>query len=112
MTQSKSLLQRDIYEVIVWCIATPVLSTWALVSLLPMVSVITAWGDLIATLIALAFLGTSAFALLAVAVGYRFFLWQNTVAPALPREDRTGRIAVLTAYAVVWMALYGIYAFG
>ena len=112
MTQSKSLLQRDIYEVIVWCIATPVLSTWALVSVLPMVSVITAWGDLIGMVIALAFLATSAFALLAVAVGYRFFIWQNSVAPALPREGRTGRIAVLTAYALVWMALYGTYTFG
>ncbi len=111
MTQPKSLLQRDINEVIIWCIATPVLSTWALVSLLPMVSVITAWGDLIATLIALAFLGTSAFALVGIAVGYRFFLWQNAVAPGLPREGRTGLVAVLTAYALVWMAFYGIYAF-
>ncbi len=110
MQQRNATLKSDITEVIIWCIATPVLTVWAMLSLLPIVSVISTWGDPLSGLIGLAFFGTGAGALLAAFAGYRLLFWEYSVAPVMSREGRTKRIALLAGYALIWMSLYGLYS--
>jgi len=112
MQQRDATLRRDIIEIIVWCAATPVLTAWAVISLLPIVSVINVWGDFLSVLIALAFFATGAVALLVGLAGYRLLRRNYSPAPAIPREVRLKRVALLAAYAAVWMALYGAYSAG
>ena len=112
MQRRYATLQRDITEVIVWGAATPVLTIWVLVSLLPMISVINAWGDFLSVLVALAFLGTGAVGLLSGFAGYRLLRPDYSAAPVTPPDVRLKRVALLAAYAAVWMALYGVYSIG
>lgn len=104
--------RNDMTEVIAWSVATPVLSVWALVSLLPIAGLIEAWGDPVAALIALAFLGTGAVALLTAALGSRLLMWNHATTSVPSRETRTRRVMWLSGYALVWMALYGWYSLG
>jgi len=99
---------RNTYEqLIVWCIAAPILGIWSLISLLPVVSVIRAWGEVSQMLIAFGFLATGALGLIALTIIYRLARWgqKRSVASA---STRTLRAAALSAYAVVWMALYAL----
>ncbi|NBB92303.1 MAG: hypothetical protein GVY32_03945 [Gammaproteobacteria bacterium] len=95
-------------ELVVWCIAAPILSVWALLSMLPVVSLIRAWGDPGQSLIALAFLATGALGLVGGAVVYRWLRWDQAAAPVVSSETRTIRAVALSAYALVWMALYAL----
>lgn len=97
-----------LFELVAWCVAAPILAVWALVSLLPMVSLIGAWGNALEALIALAFLATGALGLAAGAFGYRLLLWGKTPARAVSSEIRTLRVVAFSAYAVIWMALYSL----
>jgi hypothetical protein len=108
MSEYSTRPRATIVEVVVWCIATPILSFWALISLLPIVGVIRAWGDVGEVLIAAAFLATGAVGLAAAAVGYRLLLWQKLRNPMPSSATRTLRIAALSAYAVIWMAFYAL----
>jgi len=110
MQQRSASLLREIIAVIVWCVATPVLTIWAMMSFLPIVSVISAWGDLSSILIALVFLGTSAVGLLSAFAGYRLLSWEYAGALVTPPETRTMRVLLLTVYALLWMLLYGLYS--
>jgi len=100
--------RSTITELVAWCIATPILSIWALVSLLPVASVISAWGDAGEVLIALAFLATGGLGLAVAAVGYRLLLWEKASIQVVSSEKRTFRAVAISAYAVVWMALYAL----
>ena len=95
-------------QLITWCIAAPVLAVWMLVSFLPMVSMIRAWGDPGQVLIALAFLATGALSLLIAAIGYRLITWQKSTAPIPSTSQRTRRTLFISGYAVVWMTLYAL----
>ena len=83
-----------------------------MVSLLPLVNVISAWGDLSSTLIALAILGSSAVALLSAFAGYRLLGWEYAGTPVTPPDTRTMRVLLLAVYAVLWMLLYALYSMG
>ncbi len=100
--------QSSIVQLVVWCFSVPILASWVLVSLLPAVSVLNAWGDFLDVMIALAFFATGAVGLIAAAVAYRWFLAQRPAVSAPSVEDRTSRIILLTAYALVWTAVYAI----
>ncbi len=108
MTESNQRTRSGLLEVVIWCMAAPILTTWALVSLLPIVSVIRAWGDVGATFAALAFLATGAVGLVTAAVAYRVMLWNGTTRTAGTTQERTMRAAALSAYALVWMAFYAL----
>lgn len=108
MSENSENAKSSIPELVVWTICAPVLAVWALVSFLPIVSVIGAWGDVVGVLVALAFLATGAVGLIAAAVGYRWLLRDPSSTPLATSATRTMRIAALSAYAVVWMALYAI----
>jgi len=112
MQQQSANLQRDITELIIWGAATPVLTVWALISLLPLVSVINVWGDFLPVLIALAFFATGALGLLSGFAGYRLLQPAYSVPSVTPRDVRVKRVALLAAYAAVWMALYAVYSAG
>ncbi|NBD96169.1 MAG: hypothetical protein GVY11_06820 [Gammaproteobacteria bacterium] len=109
MSEHSDKSRSAIRDLIVWCVATPILSVWALISLLPMVSVIRAWGDAADVFIALAFLATSALGLAAGAASYRLLLWTAATNETVSREARTARVLVLSVYALVWLTAYGIY---
>jgi len=108
MSEHSENPRNPIIQLIIWCIAAPILSVWTLVSVLPIVSVIRAWGDFGDVLIALVFLATSALGLIAAAIAYRMLLWDRTTAPIATTASRTLRAAALAAYALVWMALYAV----
>lgn len=108
MSEPSERPRSTILELVVWCIATPILTVWGLISLLPMVSVIRAWGETGEVLIALAFLATGAIGLVAAAVSYRLLLWNQMKATVASSETRTMRALGLSAYALVWMALYSL----
>ena len=108
MTDSNERTRSSLFEVVIWCMAAPILTTWALVSLLPIVSVIRAWGDVGATFAALAFLATGAVGLVAGAAAYRFMRWNGSARSAASSAERTMRVAALSAYALVWMAFYAL----
>ncbi len=110
MQQPTRLLQSNLTQVVVWCVATPVLTGWFLISLLPVASLIGNWGDPLAALIALAFLGTGAVGVLAGAVGYRLLLWKQPSMQIVSSETRTRRALWLSIYASIWLVLYGLYA--
>lgn len=95
-------------QLIVWCCSVPILASWTLISLLPAVSVLRAWGDFLDVMIALAFVATGAVGLMAAAVAYRWLLAGKPATSGPSVEDRTTRILLLTAYALVWMAVYAI----
>jgi len=108
MTETKARTRSSLLEVVVWGIAAPILAVWVLVSTLPFVSVIRAWGDAGQVLIALAFLATGAVGFIAAAIGYRLVLWNGTTRPAATSQERTMRVSALSAYALVWMAFYAL----
>jgi hypothetical protein len=108
MTERNPRTRSSLLEVVVWGIAAPILTTWALVSTLPFVSIIRAWGDAGQVLIALAFLATGAVGLIAGAIGYRLVLWNGTARTPATSQERTMRAAALSAYALVWMAFYAL----
>ncbi len=108
MSEHNESLRNTIIQLIIWSIAAPILAVWALISLLPIVSVIRAWGDFGEVLIALAFLATGALGLVAAAIGYRLLLWERTTVPSATTAFRTLRAAALALYALVWMALYAV----
>ena len=110
MQQQTTNLQRDITAVIVWSIATPTLTIWFLLSLLPLVSVIGAWGDPLAVLVAVAFFATGAVGLLSGLAASRLLTWETRERSVTPPDVRTRRVALLSAYALVWMAVYSIYS--
>lgn len=112
MQTPNTKFRNDMTEVVVWSVAAPVLSVWVLVSLLPIAGLIEAWGDPVAALIALAFLGTGAAALLALAAGSRLLMWSHATTSVPTRATRTRRMLWLSGYALVWMALYGWYSLG
>lgn len=97
-----------LFELVAWCVAAPILAVWVLVSLLPMVSLIRAWGDALEVFISLAFVATGALGLAAGAFGYRLLLWGRTPARAVSSGTRTLRVVALSAYAVIWIALYSL----
>lgn len=86
----------------------PILASWTLLSLLPVISILRAWGDFLNVMIAFAYLGTGAFGLIAVGAAYRWLLAGKSPSTA-SAEDRTVRILLLTTYALVWMAVYAIW---
>lgn len=100
--------QSSIVQLVIWCGSVPILASWTLISLLPAVSVLRAWGDFLDVMIALGFLATGAVGLMVAAVAYSWLLAGRTATSAALAEDRTSRIILLTAYALVWMALYAI----
>lgn len=106
MSEPTETPRKAIYRVIVWSIAAPILAIWTLLSLLPMVSVLRAWGSVGEVLVALGFLATGAFGLIAGAIAYRLLLWDSTTLSLPTAESRALRVFVLSAYALVWMALY------
>lgn len=108
MSERREKLRNTIIQLIIWCIAAPILAVWALLSLLPIVSVIRAWGSTGDVLIALAFLATGALGLAAAAIAYRLMLWERTTLPITTTESRTRRVIALSAYALVWMSLYAL----
>lgn len=108
MSKHSQQPEGTINQLIVWCVAAPILSVWALVSLLPMVSLIRAWGSVGESMIALAFLATGAVGLAGGALGYRWLLWRGRAVPVASSETRAFRAVVLSAYAVIWMSLYAI----
>lgn len=95
-------------ELVLWCVAAPILSVWTLLSLLPVVSLIRAWGSPAEALVALAFLATGALGLLAGAVVYRWLRSDQAAAPVVSSETRTIRAVTLSAYSLVWMACYAL----
>ena len=108
MTESNPRTRSSLLEVVIWSLAAPILTVWALVSLLPIVSVIRAWGDVAATFAALAFLVTGALGVVAAAVGYRALQWNGATRTVPTTQERTMRAAALSAYALVWMAFYAL----
>jgi len=108
MSERNEKSPSSITELVAWCAAAPILSFWALVSLLPIVSLIRAWGDFGAALVALAFLATGAVGFAAFVVGYRWLVWDETAIRSTSCEKRTLRVVAITAYALVWMALYAL----
>jgi hypothetical protein len=108
MPDHQAPTRTNFVELIAWCIAAPILTVWALVSLLPIVSLIRAWGDAGEASVALAFLATGAVGFVAAAVGYRLLLWNTTKTPVASSETRTMRAVALAAYALVWMAFYAL----
>lgn len=108
MSEQRENPRSSVFQLVGWCIAAPILSVWALISLLPVVSLIRAWGDAGEAFVALAFLSTGAVGLVVGAVGYRWLLWNRQTARVVSSETRTFRAVALSAYAVVWMALYAL----
>ncbi|NKI35589.1 hypothetical protein HFP89_10470 [Wenzhouxiangella sp. XN79A] len=108
MTESNERARSSLFEVVIWSMVAPILTVWALVSLLPFVSVIRAWGDVAATTVALLFLVTGAVGLAAVAVAYRLVRWSGSPVDVGTSQERTMRVAALSAYALVWMAFYAL----
>lgn len=108
MSESSRKPNNPLSQLVVWCISAPILAVWALVSVLPLFSLIGAWGDAVAVLIALAFLATSALGLVSAVLVYRLLLWNNTTARIASPETRTLRAVALSAYALVWMAFYAL----
>ncbi len=106
---SESGSQSSIFQLVIWSLSVPILATWTLISALPAVSVLRVWGDFLDVMVALGFLSTGAFGLIAAAMVYRWFLADRFSALAPSLEDRTFRIVALTAYAIVWMAFYAIW---
>ncbi len=105
----ENVKEKSTYEqLIVWCIATPILGTWLLVSFLPLFTAIGAWGDPMEVLVALAFLASSGISVLAAAIGYRLATWNRAGASNPPTADRTRWVLLLSAYALVWMTLYAV----
>ena len=96
-------------QVVIWCLSVPILASWTLVSLLPAVSVLRAWGSFVDVMIALGFLATGAFGLIGAAVAYRWLLADASPRPAPSAQERTYRIVSLTTYALVWMAVYAVW---
>lgn len=110
MQQQSTTLQRDLLAVIVWSIATPALTIWFMLSLLPLVSVISAWGDPMAVLVAAAFFATGAVGLLSGVAASRLLLWETRARSVISPDVRTRRVMWLTGYALVWVSLYGLYS--
>ncbi len=108
MADQSENTQNMLIYLVVWCIAGPILAVWALVSLLPLVSVLRAWGDFTDVIVAFGFLGTGAFGVIAAAIGYRWLLWGKQTVPGSTLESRTLRAVALAAYAAVWLALYAV----
>lgn len=108
MTEQSKNTRGSIEQLVIWSVATPVLSIWALLSLLPVVSVIRAWGDVTGVFIALAFLATGAVGLAACAVGFRVLQGAGATAAIASPQKRTRRAVWLTFYALVWMTLYAV----
>ncbi len=108
MSEHSAKHRTTINQLIIWCIAAPILSIWSLVSLLPVVSVINAWGNVVDVFIALGFLASGAVGLVACAIVYRLLLWEKTRVAVTTYESRTLRAMALSAYALVWMALYAV----
>jgi len=104
-TQSQQYL---LVYLVCWSVAVPVLAVWALVSFLPLVSVLRAWGDFLDVLVAFGFLGTGALGLAAAAIALRWMMVDGTTRPASTLGARTLRAVALAAYAAVWMALYAV----
>jgi len=108
MSERRQKLRNSINQTMVWCVAAPILSLWALISFLPIASVIEAWGDVGEVLIALAFLATGALGFIGAAVGYRLLLWDKKTVAVTSAETRTRRALVLTLYAVAWLSLFAL----
>ncbi|MEE4295742.1 MAG: hypothetical protein V2J20_03885 [Wenzhouxiangella sp.] len=100
--------RSSILQVVVWCFSVPILASWTLISLLPAISVLRAWGDFLDVMIAVGFFASGACGLIAAAVAYRWLLAGRSTSAA-SGQDRTFRIVGLTAYALVWMAIYAIW---
>jgi hypothetical protein len=91
-----------------WSVAVPILAIWALVSFLPLVSILRAWGDFVDVLVAFGFLGTGALGLAAAAIALRWMMGDGKTQAVSTLGVRTLRAVALAAYAAVWMALYAV----
>jgi len=107
MRARRENLRTSIIQLLIWTAAAPILSVWVLVSFLPMISLLRAWGDVVGVAVALAFLVSGALGLIAATIGYQWLLWAKT-RPIVSQEVRTRRVAALSVYAVVWMTLYAV----
>jgi hypothetical protein len=107
MTEHRENLKTSIIQLLIWSAAAPILSVWFLVSFLPMISLLRAWGDLAGVAVALAFLISGALGLIAATAGYRWLLWAKK-RPIVSRQVRTRRVVALSVYALVWMTLYAL----
>jgi hypothetical protein len=107
MTAHRENLKKSIIQLLIWSAAAPILSVWTLVSFLPMVSLLRAWGDIVGVAAALAFLVTGALGLIAATIAHEWLRWART-RPIASQEARTRRIAALSVYAVAWMTLYAV----
>ena len=111
--QRQNIKFRDeIFQILVWAVATPVLAVWVALSFLPISSVVGSWGEPVSVFIALAFFSTGAFGLLSLFLGYRLLLWSDAVTPAAPLKTRSNRVALISAYALLWMLVYALYSMG
>jgi hypothetical protein len=98
------LSRKDIGRLIIGLCAVPILSTWAMVSFLPIAGLLGPAKPLIFAVADVLFLLTGFGALLAPLVAAVLFARpqaQGTVKTALK-----GRLGVITLYASVWLALY------
>ena len=104
MTKPIELSKPTYEQLIIWCIAAPILTTWAMMSFLPIATIIGDWGDVGQVFIAIGFLATGALGF----VAYRLMFRNNKTVPLGTVGSRTIKIVLLTTYALVWMLLYTI----
>lgn len=105
-------LKDEFKTALIWCVAAPVFAIWPIISLLPIVSAISAWGNPVEVLIALAFFSTGGAALLIGYGCYQLLLREGTVPAVVPDAARRKRVLLLTGYAVLWLLLFGLYSVG
>lgn len=110
LQQSRPTRRDDIKTALVWALATPVLPIWAMVSLLPAVGAISAWGDPGRVLAQLVFFGTGAVALVLAYLVSLLLLQPGAPKPSSSRALRLRRVAWLTGYGLLWLTSYGFYS--
>ena len=107
MADSPSL-KSDIYTIIKWSIATPVLAIWMLVSIFPLFGLFASEKTVLAVMFNLVFLATGFYAL----AGGLAIARASAVDPEARKTVMTavrGSGLKLAVYAALWLTAYGLY---
>ncbi len=103
-----TLTKESVNRVLIWTVATPIITSWALVSFIPMFAL---FGpeNLIDLFVQAAFLATGFVGLLGLLI-LAAFAKQASVDSPIPRRIENRRAIWLSIWAIGWMTLYGLYA--
>ncbi|MEM1106597.1 MAG: hypothetical protein AAGH87_09430 [Pseudomonadota bacterium] len=98
------LSRAGINKITLWLYAIPVLTTWALVSWVPLFGLFKPEASVMAKIIDVAFLGTGFVALISL-----FVLAVLAAKPEMQSQvlrSGRGKVGLLAAYATVWLVAY------